>query len=56
MREVPEVEAQEVRDIFRRYGLDGAALESAVQAVRSSPEGWVRFMMREELGLEEPDP
>jgi VIT1/CCC1 family predicted Fe2+/Mn2+ transporter len=27
-----------------------------VEAVRSSPEGWVRFMMREELGLEEPDP
>src|ERR1700674_1946103 len=40
----------------RRYGLGGSALESAVQAVRSSPEGWVRFMMREELGLEEPDP
>jgi vacuolar iron transporter family protein len=56
VREVPEVEAQEVRDIFRRYGLEGSALESAVQAVRSSPEGWVRFMMREELGLEEPDP
>jgi len=56
VRQVPEVEAQEVRDIFHRYGLEGAALESAVQAVRSSPEGWVRFMMREELGLEEPDP
>ena len=56
VRDVPEVEAQEVRDIFRRYGLEGSGLESAVQAVRSSPEGWVRFMMREELGLEEPDP
>lgn len=56
VQSVPEVEAQEVRDIFRGYGLDGAALESAVEAVRSSPEGWVRFMMREELGLEEPDP
>lgn len=56
VQSVPEVEAQEVRDIFRGYGLDGTALESAVQAVRSSPEGWVRFMMREELGLEEPDP
>jgi VIT1/CCC1 family predicted Fe2+/Mn2+ transporter len=56
VRDVPEVEAQEVRDIFRRYGLEGAALESAVRAVRSSPEGWVHFMMREELGLEAPDP
>lgn len=56
VRSVPDVEADEVRHIFRRYGLEGAALESAVEAVRSSPEGWVRFMMREELGLEEPDP
>src|ERR1051326_7443666 len=56
VRSVPDAEAQEVREIFSRYGLDGSALESAVQAVRSSPEGWVRFMMREELGLEEPDP
>lgn len=56
VRSVPEVEAQEVRDIFRGYGLDGAALHSAVEAVRSNPEGWVHFMMREELGLEQPDP
>jgi len=53
---VPDVETQEVREIFSGYGLRGDALESAVEAVRSSPEGWVRFMMREELGLEEPDP
>jgi vacuolar iron transporter family protein len=56
VHELPEVEAQEVRDVFAGYGLQGQALESAVQAVRSSPEGWVRFMMRDELGLEEPDP
>ena len=56
VRSVPDVEADEVRAIFSGYGLQGDALESAVQAVRSSPEGWVRFMMREELGLEEPDP
>ncbi len=56
VRTVPEAEAQEVREIFRGYGLEGAPLDSAVNAVRSSPDGWVRFMMREELGLEEPDP
>lgn len=53
VRDVPDVEAQEVRDIFRRYGLEGTAVESAVQAVRSSLDGWVRFMMRADLGLEE---
>ena len=56
VREMPEAEAQEVRDVFARYGLEGPALEAAVNALRSSAEGWVRFMMREELGLEEPDP
>jgi VIT1/CCC1 family predicted Fe2+/Mn2+ transporter len=56
VRDLPEAEAHEVREIFAQYGLQGAALDSAVEAVRSSPEGWVRFMMREELGLEEPDP
>jgi VIT1/CCC1 family predicted Fe2+/Mn2+ transporter len=56
VRDVPEVEAGEVRDIFGGYGLKGLALEEAVGAIRSNPHVWVRFMMREELGLEEPDP
>jgi VIT1/CCC1 family predicted Fe2+/Mn2+ transporter len=56
VRDAPDIETEEVRDIFRGYGLQGDALDAAVEAVRSSPEGWVRFMMREELGLEEPDP
>jgi hypothetical protein len=37
VRDVPNVEAQEVRDIFRGYGLEGDSLDSAVEAVRSSP-------------------
>lgn len=56
VREVPEVEADEVKQIFAGYGLTGPPLDRAVDAVRSNPEGWVRFMMRAELGLEEPDP
>jgi vacuolar iron transporter family protein len=41
-------EMSEVRQIF--------ALEGATSAITSKPEVWVKFMMREELGLEQPDP
>lgn len=54
--EAPGRETDEVREIFAGYGLDGAALDGAVAAVTSQPEPWLRFMMKEELGLEEPDP
>jgi VIT1/CCC1 family predicted Fe2+/Mn2+ transporter len=54
--EKPEAETAEVRQIFAGYGLQGEALDAAVAAIRSSTSGWVNFMMREELGLEEPDP
>jgi VIT1/CCC1 family predicted Fe2+/Mn2+ transporter len=56
VRELPDAETAEVRQIFASYGLGGDALESATAAIRSNPEGWVHFMMREELGLEEPHP
>ena len=51
-----EVELAEVRDIFKGYGLQGSALDSVVQAIASDKKRWVDFMMRFELGLEEPDP
>jgi vacuolar iron transporter family protein len=56
VREVPQQEAQEVRGIFADYGLEGDSLEAAVRAVTSNTRTWVNFMMREELGLERPDP
>ncbi len=51
-----EMEVEEVREVFRAYGLDGAAVEAATQAIISRPDTWVDFMMKEELGLTEPDP
>lgn len=54
--EVPDVEREEVRSVFAAYGLTGAPLEAAVDAVTSDPNAWVWFMMREELGLDEPHP
>jgi VIT1/CCC1 family predicted Fe2+/Mn2+ transporter len=54
--EMPEVEAQEVAQIFRQYGLDEATITPVVNAIRADRGRWVDFMMRFELGLEPPDP
>ncbi len=54
--EVPEKEIKEVREVFEGYGLSGDALASATKAITSKPDVWVNFMMRQELGLEEPQP
>jgi VIT1/CCC1 family predicted Fe2+/Mn2+ transporter len=54
--EMPGQERAEVRRIFGDYGLHGQALEQATDAVTAERDAWVRFMMREELGLEEPAP
>ena len=54
--DVPEVEAAEVAEIFRDYGLDHETIERAVAAIRSDRKRWVDFMMKFELGLEPPDP
>jgi VIT1/CCC1 family predicted Fe2+/Mn2+ transporter len=53
--DVPEVEAAEVAQVFRNYGLDEESTEKVVQAICSDRERWVDFMMRFELGLEEPE-
>jgi VIT1/CCC1 family predicted Fe2+/Mn2+ transporter len=49
-------EVEEVEAIFRGYGLVGDALATVVKAVTADRKRWVDFMMRFELGLEEPDP
>ncbi len=53
---VPHVEANEVAEIFRKYGVGEREIEPILAAFRRNPEAWVDFMMRFELGLEEPDP
>jgi len=56
IQHIPEAEAQEVSDIFRSYGLSDSESASVVQSLRQRPRDWVSFMMRFELGLEEPNP
>ncbi|UOQ71403.1 VIT1/CCC1 transporter family protein [Hymenobacter cellulosilyticus] len=56
VREVPDVERAEVRDLLAEIGLSEATRELAVQELTADPEQWVKFMMKYELGLEKPDP
>jgi len=53
---MPDIEAREVQDIFRTYGLTQEESASVVEALRQRPRDWVNFMMRFELGLEKPEP
>ncbi|MHC5540585.1 VIT1/CCC1 transporter family protein [Singulisphaera rosea] len=53
---MPDVELAEVAELFRTYGLSDEAIAPILQAFRDNPQAWVDFMMRYELGLEEPDP
>jgi vacuolar iron transporter family protein len=56
VEELPEVEAQEVLDVFETYGLTHTEAVPIVDSLRQRPKQWVDFMMRFELGLEPPDP
>jgi VIT1/CCC1 family predicted Fe2+/Mn2+ transporter len=54
--EKTEAEREEVRVVFRAFGLAEDAIAPVVAALEAKPRAWVDFMMRFELGLEEPDP
>ena len=56
IEEIPEEEKAEVRKVFRNYGLTEEESDPVVEALSTRPDAWVDFMMRFELGLEEPDP
>lgn len=54
--ELRDVEIEEVAKVFRDYGLTEAEMAPAVRAIIGNEKSWVDFMMRFELGLEEPQP
>lgn len=55
VKNIPEKEKAEVIEIFETYGLTKVEAKPIVDAFEKNPEGWINFMMRNELNLEEPD-
>ncbi len=53
---VPDVELAEVAELFKTYGLSDENIAPILKAFQANPKAWVDFMMRYELGLEEPNP
>ena len=52
---VPEKEKEEVREVFEGYGLSEESQHLLVEELAKDKKKWVDFMMRFELGLEEPN-
>ncbi len=51
MKELPDVERKEVREIFERWGYEGDALEEVTDRIVANPRAWLEFMMAYELNL-----
>jgi VIT1/CCC1 family predicted Fe2+/Mn2+ transporter len=51
IREIPEREREEIREIYRDRGFEGEELEMVVERITSDPRVWLKVMMQEELGL-----
>lgn len=54
--ERPQDERHEVAEVFEKYGLTEDESATLVDALAQRPVAWRDFMMRFELGLEEPEP
>lgn len=54
--EIPHIEQEECKEIFRSYGLPEVQVDQVVDAISSDRKRWVDFMMKFELGIERPDP
>jgi VIT1/CCC1 family predicted Fe2+/Mn2+ transporter len=55
MKELPDKERQEVREIFERWGYVGEELERATDVIVRNPRAWLELMMAHELFLQPVD-
>jgi VIT1/CCC1 family predicted Fe2+/Mn2+ transporter len=55
-RTMPEAEVAEVAHLFQGWGLTEQQIKPIVAAIASDEKRWVDFMMKFELGLDEPHP
>ncbi len=51
VRDVPEMEREEIREIYRQKGFKGRDLEKIVKVITSNKKVWIDTMMSEELHL-----
>lgn len=54
--ELPDKERDEVAEVFRGYGMSEQDIVPVVDAICADQKHWVDFMMKFELGFDEPDP
>jgi len=52
----PEMEREEVKEVFANYGFSDSTQNMIVDELVKDKTKWVDFMMKFELGLEEPNP
>jgi len=51
MKELPDVEREEVRKVFAEWGYEGKDLEGLTDKIVANPKAWLEFMMAHELKL-----
>lgn len=52
IREVPQGELEEIRQIFQTKGFDGEILEKIVETISRDENLWIETMLREEHGID----
>jgi VIT1/CCC1 family predicted Fe2+/Mn2+ transporter len=51
----PDVEIEEIREIYRKKGFEGETLKTIVDVITSNPDVWVNVMMAEEFQMSVPE-